>query len=95
MNNVDVTDEGNEQGIPTYVQAAHSDAFDEYVWPPAIDIVNCDDFIGEKPKVENFVWPVNDLENTEQAYNGFNHISFSSKWASAFFCLQFFIKHVV
>ena len=95
MNNVDITDEGDEQGIPTYVQAAHSDGFDEYVWPPAIDIINCDDFIGEKPKVETFVRPVNDLENTIQAHYGLNHIPFPSNRSSAFFCLKFFEEIVV
>ena len=62
MNNVDVTDKSDEQGVPTYVQTSHSDDFDEYVRPPTIEIVNGGDFIGEKPKVENFVRPVNNLE---------------------------------
>ena len=95
MNNVDVTDKGNEQWIPTYVQTSHSDNFDKYVRPPTIEIVNGDDFIGEKPKVENFVWPVNDLENAIQAHNGLDHISFSSKRASPFLCLKFFKEFVV
>ena len=47
MDNVDVTDEGDEQGVPTYVQTAHSDDFNQYVWPPTTEIINFDDFIGE------------------------------------------------
>ena len=95
MDNVDVTDEGDKQGVPTYVQAAHSDEFDQYVWPPTTKISNFDDFIGEKPKVENVVWPVKDLENAEDAHNWLNHISFSSKRASPFFHLKLVKKPVV